>query len=68
MFENQREKCLGSYEVLGKYAVSTLGVFLYFPNRKQISPKLRAFIEHASEFAASSREARDSVVRRRRNR
>jgi DNA-binding transcriptional LysR family regulator len=40
-------------EVLGKYAPSTLGVFLYFPNRKQVSPKLRAFIDHARTFAAS---------------
>ena len=55
-------------EVLGKYSASTLGVFLYFPNREQVSPKLRAFIEHAREFARSSGKARDSVVRRRRNR
>jgi len=40
-------------EVLGKYAPSTLGVFLYFPDRRQLSPKLRAFIEHARTFAAS---------------
>jgi len=40
-------------EVLAKYAPTTLGVFLYFPNRKQVSPKLRAFIEHARAFAAS---------------
>jgi DNA-binding transcriptional LysR family regulator len=40
-------------EVLNKFAPSTLGVFLYFPDRKQVSPKLRAFIEHARAFAAS---------------
>src|SRR5215472_10229931 len=40
-------------EVLGRYAPSTLGVFLYFPDRKQVSPKLRAFIEHARVFGAS---------------
>jgi DNA-binding transcriptional LysR family regulator len=40
-------------EVLSKFAPSTLGVFLYFPDRKQVSPKLRAFIEHTSAFAAS---------------
>lgn len=39
-------------EVLGKYAPSSLGVFLYFPHRKQVSPKLRAFIEHAKKFVA----------------
>ena len=43
-------------EVLGKYAPSTLGVFLYFPDRKQASLKLRAFIEHARAFAASRDE------------
>jgi len=40
-------------EVLGKYATSTLGVFLYFPNRRQLSPKLRAFIEHARTMAGA---------------
>jgi DNA-binding transcriptional LysR family regulator len=46
-------------EVLGKYAPSTLGVFLYFPNRKQVSPKLRAFIEHARTSVASRDNAKD---------
>jgi len=40
-------------EVLSKFAPSTLGVFLYFPDRKQVAPKLRAFIEHARMFAAA---------------
>jgi DNA-binding transcriptional LysR family regulator len=40
-------------EVLQKYAPSTLGVFLYFPDRKQVSPKLRAFIDHARSFVAA---------------
>ncbi len=40
-------------EVLAKYAPTTLGVFLYFPDRKQVSPKLRAFIDHARDFATS---------------
>jgi DNA-binding transcriptional LysR family regulator len=40
-------------EVLAKYAPTTLGVFLYFPDRKQVSPKLRAFIDHARNFATS---------------
>jgi DNA-binding transcriptional LysR family regulator len=53
-------------EVLSKYAPSTLGVFLYFPDRKQVAPKLRAFIEHVRAYVA----ARDNVKRpgRRRNR
>lgn len=40
-------------EVLAKHAPSTAGVFLYFPDRKQVPPKLRAFIEHARSFAAA---------------
>jgi DNA-binding transcriptional LysR family regulator len=40
-------------EVLAKFAPTTLGVFLYFPDRKQVSPKLRAFIDHARDFATS---------------
>jgi DNA-binding transcriptional LysR family regulator len=51
-------------EVLGKYAPSTLGVFLYFPDRKQVSPKLRAFIEHARAFVASRDKAKDPGRRR----
>jgi DNA-binding transcriptional LysR family regulator len=53
-------------EVLRKYAPSTLGVFLYFPDRKQVSPKLRAFIDHARPFVA----ARDGAKKpgRQRNR
>jgi DNA-binding transcriptional LysR family regulator len=46
-------------EVLAKYAPTTLGVFLYFPDRKQVSPKLRAFIDHARTFVASRDSARD---------
>ena len=32
--------------VLTAYAPQTPGVFLYYPDRRQILPKLRAFIEH----------------------
>lgn len=53
-------------EVLGNYAPSTLGVFLYFPDRKQLAPKLRAFIEHARTFAQSQHEADSRGPRRRR--
>jgi DNA-binding transcriptional LysR family regulator len=51
-------------EVLGKCAPSTRGVFLYFPNRKQTSPKLRAFIEHVRAFVASRDDAKDPSRRR----
>jgi DNA-binding transcriptional LysR family regulator len=54
-------------EVLGRYAPSTLGVFLYFPDRKQASPKLRAFIEHARAFVASRDNAKDPGRRQSRN-
>jgi DNA-binding transcriptional LysR family regulator len=40
-------------EVLARHAPSTKGVFLYFPDRRQVSPKLRAFIDHARAFASS---------------
>jgi DNA-binding transcriptional LysR family regulator len=32
--------------VLAAYAPQTPGVFLYYPDRRQVLPKLRAFIEH----------------------
>ncbi len=32
--------------VMAPYAVMTPGVFLYHPGRRQMTPKLRAFIEH----------------------
>jgi DNA-binding transcriptional LysR family regulator len=40
-------------EVLARHASSTSGVFLYFPNRKQVLPKLRAFIDHVRSFTAA---------------
>lgn len=33
-------------EVLRTHAPETPGLFLYFPNRRQVLPKLRAFIDH----------------------
>lgn len=33
-------------EVLSSFSVSTPGIFLYHPGRRQVLPKLRAFIEH----------------------
>lgn len=35
--------------VLPEYAASTAGLFLYYPSRKQMMPKLRAFIDYARE-------------------
>ena len=31
--------------VLGDYAASSNGLFLYYPERRQVMPKLRAFID-----------------------
>lgn len=45
----------GSLEVvLDRYASTSSGVYLYFPRRSQVHPKLRAFIEHVK---AQSRDA-----------
>jgi DNA-binding transcriptional LysR family regulator len=46
-------------EVLAKYAPTSLGVFLHFPNRKQVSPKLRAFIDHARDIATSKGDSKN---------
>jgi DNA-binding transcriptional LysR family regulator len=35
--------------VLAAYAPDTPGVFLYFPDRRHVLPKLRALIEHVKE-------------------
>lgn len=40
-------------QVLEPYAPMTPGVFLYHPGRRQVLPKLRAFIEHAKAFTAT---------------
>jgi DNA-binding transcriptional LysR family regulator len=43
----------GRLEVLlTRFAVTTPGVFLYHPGRRQVLPKLRAFIEHVKEARA----------------
>lgn len=36
-------------QVLQRYAPVMPGVFLYYPSRRQIMPKLRAFIDHVKE-------------------
>jgi len=41
-------------EVLSRQAPSTAGVFLYFPDRTQVLPKLRAFIDHVRSFTAAA--------------
>jgi DNA-binding transcriptional LysR family regulator len=39
-------------ELLTPFAVTTPGVFLYYPARRQVLPKLRAFIEHVKYRSA----------------
>jgi DNA-binding transcriptional LysR family regulator len=36
--------------VLGDYAPTSTGCYLYFPQRSQVHPKLRAFIEHVKKY------------------
>jgi len=40
--------------LLAPFAVTTPGVFLYYPGRRQVSPKLRAFIEHVKYHGANA--------------
>jgi DNA-binding transcriptional LysR family regulator len=49
--------------VLMRFAVTTPGVFLYYPGRRQVSPKLRAFIEHVRYRSADA--PRDGTTARR---
>jgi DNA-binding transcriptional LysR family regulator len=38
--------------ILNSFHVESEGYYLYFPNKSQVSPKLRAFIEHFKELRA----------------
>jgi hypothetical protein len=40
--------------LLTPFAVTTPGVFLYYPGRRQVLPKLRAFIEHVKYHGANA--------------
>lgn len=54
-------------QVLEPFAPMTPGVFLCYPARRQVLPKLRAFIDHVKKCsdAASVRTGTDSAKRRR---
>lgn len=39
-------------QVLERFAPTTPGMFLYYPGRRQVLPKLRAFIDHVKRRAA----------------
>jgi DNA-binding transcriptional LysR family regulator len=40
--------------LLMPFAVTTSGVFLYYPEKRQVLPKLRAFIEHVKHRNADA--------------
>src|SRR5579871_4536648 len=54
-------------EVLKPFAVTTPGVFLYHPGKRQVLPKLRAFIEHVKDHV-KQRNAEDRATARARKR
>jgi DNA-binding transcriptional LysR family regulator len=49
--------------LLTPFAVTTPGVFLYYPGRRQVLPKLRAFIEHVKYRSADA--PRDRTIAQR---
>lgn len=51
--------------VLERFAPTAPGVFLYYPDRRQTAPKLRAFIDHTRQWVASARRSRGAGDRRR---
>jgi DNA-binding transcriptional LysR family regulator len=49
--------------LLTPFAVSTPGIFLYYPGRRQVLPKLRVFIEHVKYRSADAPRGR-TITRR----
>jgi DNA-binding transcriptional LysR family regulator len=47
--------------VLERFAPTAPGVFLYYPSRHQMMPKLRAFIDHVKSRAGAAGKARSQV-------
>jgi len=45
-------------EVLKPFSATAPGVYLYYPDRRQVLPKLRAFIDHVKDHANARRRAR----------
>jgi DNA-binding transcriptional LysR family regulator len=52
-------------QVLTSFAPTTPGVFLYYPSRHQMMPKLRAFIDHVKSRQVAARKTRDQADDRR---
>ena len=48
---------------LTPFAVTTPGVFLYHPGKRQVLPKLRAFIDHINHQSADARRKRTTTRR-----
>ena len=44
--------------VLERFAPMMPGVFLYYPDRRQMMPKLRAFIDHVKSRSQAMRRVR----------
>ncbi len=49
--------------LLTPFAVTVPGVFLYYPGGRQVSPKLRAFIEHFKYRSANAQRGRSTAQR-----
>jgi DNA-binding transcriptional LysR family regulator len=49
--------------LLTAFAVKTPGVFLYHPDRRQVLPKLRAFIEHVKSHSSATTNATTKSTR-----
>jgi DNA-binding transcriptional LysR family regulator len=45
-------------QVLDRFAPMAPGVFLYYPDRRQMMPKLRAFIDHVKGRSKAARLVR----------
>jgi DNA-binding transcriptional LysR family regulator len=51
-------------ELLTRFAVTTPGVYLYYPGKRQALPKLRVFIEHVKGRAATATKSHRSRAAR----
>lgn len=52
-------------EVLETFAPTASGVFLYYPSRRQVLPKLRAFVDHVKSRSETAKETRPRTDGRR---
>jgi hypothetical protein len=55
MVRGRFDKTSGTIVVLKNPADCSVGLFLYFPSRDQVSPALRAFVGVARELAEESK-------------